>query len=234
MSCQSAVGASWDHPVLLRPAARWYFFLNRSTFLCRLCFLQGIKRCKDTRTRSPDEVLRCTICKQRLSGDRFYPRHLSCIACQISVNALQRCGSGADRHHAKAAYSRMCEMHFNDLEADVPHIRDHVQAEAVKILAEDESQGSNPTKRRRVDCCEKGASPPCHGMSPAAHGSAGRLSGTHSRRRTQSTSAGTSTRLTEMLRRPKTRTWELDKLATLCWHILQEEEGTDTATDGRM
>lgn len=174
--------------------------------------------------------MHCTICRQCLPGDRFYPRHLSCIACQISVNALQRYGSGADRTRAKTAYSRMCEQYFGDLEADVPHTRDRIQAEAVRLLADDDAQSSAPTKRRRVECSETIVSQQWQAHGPAAYGTPGRLTAGHNRRASGSTSAGTSPRLNEMLRQPKTRTWELDKLATLCWHILLEEDGNNAAT----
>lgn len=174
--------------------------------------------------------MQCTICRQCLPGDRFYPRHLSCIACQISVNALQRFGSGADRTRAKTAYTRMCELYFPDLEADVPHIRDRIQAEAASLLADDDAQSSTPTKRRRAECSESNVSQQWQGNGPAAYCTPGRLPGSHMRRGTDSTSSGSSPRLNEMLRRPKTRTWELDKLATLCWHMLLEENGADPAT----
>lgn len=174
--------------------------------------------------------MQCTICRQCLPGDRFYPRHLSCIACQISVNALQRYGSGADRTRAKAAYSRVCETYFSDLAADVPHIRDRIQAEAVRLLADDDSQSSVPPKRCRQDCSETNMDRPWQGHGPAPCGAPGRLTGSRMCHGTDSASASTSSHLKDMLQRPKTRTWELDKLATLCWHMLLVEGGDDTTT----
>lgn len=125
----------------------------------------------------------------------------------------------------------MCELYFDDLEADAPQVRDRIQAEAMRVLEEEDSQSSSPTKRRRADCIETLPSPQWQAYSAAGiRSGAGRLLGGHTRRGTDSTSAGTSPRLNEMLRRPKTRTWELDKLATLCWHMLLEEDGNNTAT----
>eukprot|EP00892_Ulva_mutabilis_P010660 jgi/Ulvmu1/7967/UM004_0200.1 len=188
--------------------------------------MKGTRRCKDTRTRAPDEYVQCTICQQRLPGDRFYPRHLSCIACQISVNALQRCGAGADRHTAKSAYSRMCEVYFADMEAEVPHIRDRVQAEAVKLLTEDESQGSNFSKRRKVEMSETLRKPSGQGRA-APSGGPGCLTIASGRRRTSSTSADRSSRMVQLLP-PKPHPSELDKLAALCSMLLQEDYGQCT------